>query len=206
MEKKYKEGLRLVVTLAFIFFLPYGFWLGIKALLRTQYPFHYVATGSMRPTLEVGYLVAIEGIDASLIRIGSDGDIIVFYEPGYYGDADHLIIHRSIDRIDVRGTLCFITKGDNNATNPVPDRWTRSPYTIAYDFNGRAVRVGGVPSRNVVGRLVMDVPYLGYFFMFLNPILKMAAVKVLLISIIVILVVWTVYDHAKGWHLQRADI
>lgn len=202
VKSKYKEGLRLAVTLSLILFAPYGLWFGIKALLRTQYPFHYVASGSMRPTLEVGDLVVIEGVDGSLIRLGSDGDVIVFYEPGYYGDADRLIIHRAIDRIDVQGTICFVTKGDNEATNPAPDLWTRSPYRIPYDFNGRVVLVGGVASRNVVGRLVLGIPYLGYFFMFLNPILKMAATKVLLIAAIVILVAWIAYDSAKGGHLN----
>ena len=59
-----------------------SFWFGIRAVLRTEYPFMAVASGSMEPTLPVGTLIVVQGyVDPSTIYAAPypQGDIIVFW-------------------------------------------------------------------------------------------------------------------------------
>ena len=38
-----------------------SFWFGIRVVLRTEYPFMAVASGSMVPTLHIGDLIVVQG-------------------------------------------------------------------------------------------------------------------------------------------------
>jgi len=106
-----------------------------RIVMNTESPIMVVPSTSMVPTLQVGDIVIVKGVDPETITVGT---IIIFQSPS--GSID--IIHRVIGITKERGTLYFQTKGDNNGA---PDPW--SP---------------GVPEQNVKGVLVARIPYVGY--------------------------------------------
>ncbi len=106
---------------------------GLKIALSTPDPIVTVVSGSMIPTLQIGDMLILKGIDPEDII---EGDIIVYYYP----PMDRLIIHRVFEMYD-DGT--FKTKGDNSITNSQPDRWVVQPEWVH-----------GTP--------ILKIPYLGY--------------------------------------------
>jgi len=68
-----------------------------------------IASGSMRPALEVGDLVMVIPVNPSQIQVG---DII------QYGKEGGMTLHRVVDIQTTKGARLFITKGDDN---PIPD-------------------------------------------------------------------------------------
>ena len=108
-------------------------YLGLQRALTTTHPWVTVASGSMRPTLEVGDLVIIQGTPASSIQVG---DIIVFDSP-----EGSLTIHR-VTRIQTlqNGTILFKTKGDANPSEDAD--W--------------------IPEQSVHGRVIYRIPYIGW--------------------------------------------
>jgi signal peptidase len=107
------------------------------------FPIHpsLVGSGSMTPVLKVGDITIIAKTPATNIKVG---DIIE------YRNAENLdIVHRVIKIQQVNGTLQFITKGDaNNAADPAP-----------------------VDSANVLGRVIFDVPKIGWVAIALKGLL-----------------------------------
>jgi len=108
-------------------------YFGMQFVLATDTPLVTVASGSMRPALEVGDLVLIHGIPASSIQIE---DIIVFDSP----EGAHTI-HR-VTRIEIlqNGTIQFKTQGDANPDEDL--KW--------------------ILEQNVHGRVIYRIPYIGW--------------------------------------------
>jgi signal peptidase len=92
-----------------------------------------VLSGSMSPGIKVGSAVITQPVDTGDIEVG---DIITFRSPRN----GEMITHRVI-AIEGENIRYFQTKGDANED---PD-----PYTV--------------PVANVEGRVIFDVPLLGYF-------------------------------------------
>ncbi|NOQ56258.1 MAG: signal peptidase I [Nanohaloarchaea archaeon] len=106
---------------------------GLKFALATPDPIVTVVSGSMIPTLQIGDMLFLKGIDPETIV---EGDIIVYYYP----PMGKLIIHRVFEMYDDGS---FRTKGDNIITNSKPDPWTVQPEWVH-----------GTP--------ILRIPYLGY--------------------------------------------
>jgi signal peptidase len=154
-----------------------AFWFGLQAGLGTQYPLLTVASGSMIPTLNVGDLIAVQGIanystvGAGLWKSPNEGDIIVFHRPPQYGP-DELIVHRAISKtLGDDGLWYFRTQGDNNG---VPDSWTVSQSLI-------------------VGKVVGKVPYLGYI-----PLTIRKPEGILLIVLLMVIIILAEYIPSSG--------
>ena len=92
---------------------------------------------SMSPTLNYGDVALIYRAPFSSLGVGS---IIAFHDPR--GDPI-VIMHRIVALGSCGGYRCFMTKGDNNATNPTVDPWN-------------------VSSSDYVGEVVLIIPYAGY--------------------------------------------
>jgi signal peptidase I len=146
------------------------FWYGLIAVFRTEHPLMAVATGSMRPTLEVGDLIIVQGglngneIYAAPKDGDPPGDVIVF--PGErVGRPGELIVHRAVEKTsDTNGLWHFKTQGDNN-TRADP---------------------GDVVETEIVGKLVGKVPWLGWPNLFLQTFHGKVLIIVLLGVLIVI--------------------
>jgi len=100
--------------------------------------FFTIYGGSMMPTIPIGSVVAVKSVEASAIKVG---DIITF-RAGI--EADKVVTHRVVEVSNGSGALCFRTAGDSNA-NP----------------DGSAVL-----AENVVGKVWVHVPFLGYLSSF----------------------------------------
>jgi signal peptidase len=98
-----------------------------------------VLSGSMEPQLKTGSLVVTRTVDPETIEVG---DIITF-RPTTIGE--NLITHRVVG-IGHNSPVHFETKGD---ASQKPD-----PFTV--------------PARNLVGKIVFHLPYLGYATEFLK--------------------------------------
>ncbi|NJE49520.1 signal peptidase I [Thermococcus sp. 9N3] len=106
--------------------------------LRTLTPL-VVLSGSMEPYFNPGDMVLIEPVNASGVQIG---DVVAFHPAWAKGEEarNTLYTHRVVGIIRNATGLYFVTKGDNNEENdPAP-----------------------VPAQNVVGKVTIVLPYLGY--------------------------------------------
>ncbi len=95
----------------------------------------YIAmSGSMEPAVKVGSVVVVKPLPAEEVVLG---DIITFRN-----DRSLTITTHRVDSLETENGLLFYTKGDaNNARDPLP-----------------------VQPRQLVGKVVLTVPYLGYLF------------------------------------------
>jgi signal peptidase len=118
---------------ALVFLITYGGMAVAGNVMSTDSPVMVVPSTSMVPTLNVGDIVFVKGVDPSTITVGT---IIIFRSP--MGSID--IIHRVIGISKQGDKLYFETRGDHN---PVADPWQ-------------------VPAENVKGVLVGKIPYIGY--------------------------------------------
>lgn len=149
---------RVVILIALVFIVTYGGMAVAGIVMNTESPVMVVPSRSMVPTLNVGDIVFVKGVDAETITVGT---IIIFRSPN--GEID--IIHRVIGITKVGDKLYFQTKGDNNAA---PDPWHP-----------------GVPEQNVKGVLAGRIPYVGYVTLALQGPLGMILIGFLIFLMII---------------------
>jgi len=150
------------MAIVLVVVVVFGFWFGMRAALNTNYPVLAVASGSMslnQPdsawsypfsrTLHIGDLIIVEGVTgpqdiyaAPLNVSGRSGDILVFRDP----DTGELIVHRAIGWYD---NNTVITQGDGNSIPGPPEG-------------------GRVPVSDVVGKVVLRVPWVGEVALFMQ--------------------------------------
>lgn len=109
-----------------------------------------VQTGSMLPAIKPGSLSFVRALPDNFYR---EGDIIAFNSPN---DGQDIIIHR-IDSITGSGNLFYTTKGDNNTG---VDNWT-------------------VSNSNIIGKQILNIPYLGNVSSFIKTPLGFGVLVVL---------------------------
>jgi signal peptidase len=144
--------LTLVLLIAFVF----GFWYIAQTALRTEYPALAVSSGSMLPTLNVGDLIIVQGVDPEQINAAPlNGDIIVFRSKF---DPNELIVHRAISSRPINGSLYeFKTGGD--AQGGVADHF--SPWNSTMEFNGKTYKM-------LIGKVIGRIPWIGNFALILH--------------------------------------
>jgi signal peptidase len=126
----------------------------------------------MRPTLEIGELIVVQGIsDVSELRAAPqpDGDIIVFRNPH---DEGELIVHRAINKTQsaIDGLWYIKTKGD---ANPSADPWS-----------GTNTWNTMISEKLLIGKVVGHVPYVGYIPLYVRTPLGMVLLIVLILIIV----------------------
>jgi signal peptidase I len=192
LKKVWKnEYIQTAAVIGIIAIIVFGFWYGSQAILNTSYPALAVVSGSMcvpyngqcdgwsHPfsyTLHIGDLIIVQGVDpANLNSDYPDSDIIVFKKPS---DQNELIVHRIVDEEEREGKIFFFTKGDGNSNT----RWPDTPSSSEYDpwNNGN-----GISEDLVVGKVVMRIPWIGHFVLFMRNGIGLP----LVVGLIVILVV-----------------
>jgi signal peptidase len=149
---------RVVILVGLVFLVTYGGMAVARIVMKTESPIMVVPSTSMVPTLNVGDIVIVKGVDPNTITVGT---IIIFRSPG--GSID--IIHRVIGIVKEGDRLYFQTKGDHN---PGPDPW-----------------LPGVPENNVKGVLVASIPYIGYVTLTLQGPLGIILIAFLILLMIV---------------------
>jgi len=183
------EYFQTVVVIGLIVLLVFGFWYGSQLALGTSYPALAVVTGSMcipydggcdglsdifERTLHVGDLKIVKGVNPD--ELNSDypnSDIIVFHRPN---NPDELIVHRIASKEVVDGATFFYTKGDGNPTH----KWPNPISSTEYDPWGE------VSANQVVGKVIMRIPYLGHVVLFMRNSLGLPLVIALIILLVII--------------------
>ncbi len=149
---------RVILLIVLLFVATYG---GVEVLrigLNSDSPLMVVSSGSMIPTLNVGDIIIVRGVNPQTVTVGT---IIIFHSPVDY---EMPIVHRVI-AIDHNGNaLFFETKGDNN---PVADGWR-------------------VPAQNLMGVYIAKIPYVGLLSLELRGPLGITVI-ILLIALIIAL-------------------
>ncbi len=141
-----KEYLKYFAFFIVIAIVAFGGIQVLKASLKTQYPVMVVVSESMIPTLGVGDFILvgqIQDFDDVVAEPQPEGDILVFLKPG---TSDEYIVHRAVEKTNNNGEWYFVTKGDNNAVQ-----------------DGRPVK-----ESNVMGKVIGNIPILGYFPMLIK--------------------------------------
>jgi signal peptidase I len=201
------EYLRTAIMVLLIVGVVFGFWYGSRWALKTDYPMLAVASGSMSlpkeviddgwsrpfaPTLHTGDLIIVQGVKpedifaAPFTESGRSGDILVFRVPG----SNELIVHRAVGKIvEPNGMIEFITQGDHN-DEP-------GPYSPT-------------PAENVVGKVIMRIPWVGHLALFMHDSTAVLLIVVLIIAVIAIEFALSEKTHKKtendqGAHVEKAS-
>ena len=168
---------KTVVAIVLIVAIVLGFFFGLQLALNTPYPMLTVESGSMSipydaadnfwlslthpfdRTLSIGDIIIVQGVNPKDLNTNyPNSDIIVFHSPF---DPSELIVHRIISTEVVDGTTYYQTKGDGNG-NP----WPQTPQSglDPWDSNNPP----GVPQSDIVGRVVMRIPWFGWVTLFMR--------------------------------------
>jgi len=168
-----KDYVQTVIMVIITIVIVIVFWYGLIFAFRTEHPLLAVASGSMRPTLQVGDLILVQGVQnaceihAAPKNASPPGDIIIFRKPVYPYD---LIVHRAVEKINGTDGHCyFYTQGDNEWTNRGRDPWTVRESDIVGKYTGA------------------KVPLLGYIALFFEPLQVKIAFIILWIILLIIL-------------------
>lgn len=160
-KKIVKETLELVFMIILALIITQGIRYGASHILKVETPFVVVASGSMSPTLNVGDLLIVQGANSRNLEIG---DIIVFRPPHPYWKGIPWV-HRIVDIRVKAGEVEYRTKGDANIA---PD-----PFWIKSD--------------NIIGKVLLRIPYLGYASLYLRE----WTVPIIAIVLLIIYIVYT---------------
>jgi signal peptidase I len=194
---QHNEYFKTIVAVVLVIVVVFGLFFGLRAALNTSDPALTVVSGSMSipydaadynfwltiatpfdRTLSVGDIIIVQGVNPKDLNTNyPNSDIIVFHEPGDYNT---LIVHRIVSAKTVDGTLYFITKGDGNGNN---NPWPETPTSglDTWDSNN------GVPASDVVGKVIMRIPWFGWVTIFVHDNQWGLPVIILLIMVIAII-------------------
>jgi len=171
-SKTVKEVVVVVVIILILIGGVYGIDITLKYTLHTSKPVVVVEGVSMQPTLHEGDILIVKGVDPEDIKIG---DIIVFEssESTPHILPNRTVVHRVIDiKYDEKqGQYLYLTKGDNNETNPIPDGW--------------------VPYKDVYGKVIFIIPRVGIISLWLR---KTHLAPVIIGALIVIMIILTIWE------------
>ncbi|KON34524.1 MAG: hypothetical protein AC479_00215 [miscellaneous Crenarchaeota group-6 archaeon AD8-1] len=169
LKKAWKnEHVQTAIIIGIIAIIVFGFWIGSRAVLNTSYPALAVVSGSMcvpyngrcdgwshpfSQTLHIGDLIIVQGTEASNLKSNyPNSDIIVFHKPY---DKSELIVHRIVEKEEREGIIYFSTKGDGNSNIRWPDIPSElDPWEVSEDL--------------VVGKVIMRIPWIGHFVLFMR--------------------------------------
>lgn len=126
-----------------------------------------VLSGSMEPAISTGSILVSRPVSPDEIRVG---DIITFT-----GSARERLITHRVTAIGQSDGIVFTTKGDaNNAQDPIP-----------------------VPAENVVGKVIVHLPFIGFIMSFAKTmpgIILMLVIPGFFIIWVELREIWDTYD------------
>ncbi|MHA2119377.1 MAG: signal peptidase I [Candidatus Thorarchaeota archaeon] len=149
---------KTVIVLLIVVIATFGGYGGFILAMGTSTPLVVVTSDSMVPALQQGDLLVLQGRAAEDIHLS---DIIV-YEDDWFTGAP--VVHRVVAIEIVEETYYFFTRGDANHAN---------------DPGNRTID-------EIIGVVILRIPYLGSVSMFLRTPTGLAAIALIFIAIIVI--------------------
>ena len=140
----------------------------VPAVVGADHSF-VVLTASMTPAIAPGDVVVVADRDPATI---SEGDVITFTR----GNNEVPVTHRVTTVTEGAGGVAFETKGDANSD----------------------VDSSLVPAGNVIGTVILTIPYIGYVIQFTNTPYGFVALVAGPIGLFVASEIWTLYRRQSG--------
>ena len=140
----------------------------VPAVIGAQYSF-VVLSGSMSPAIDPGDVVIVGEVDPATV---AEGDVITFVR----GDADAPVTHRVIGVEEDGAGLAFETMGDAN----------------------READANPVPATNVLGVVVLTIPYIGYVVQAVNTPAGFVLLVVVPLVLFVASELWSLFRAARS--------
>lgn len=151
------EITKTIFVIAIIVGVTLGGYGAFTVAMGTSSPLVVVESESMLPTLEVGHLLVLQARAPEQIHVG---DIIVF-DASYHTKP---IVHRIVQIENVSGELHYYTQGDNNDL--------QDPMYRVYE--------------DIIGVVVLAIPYIGHVTLFLHQPYGFAIVIVLFLALLIL--------------------
>jgi hypothetical protein len=207
LKKLVKNHGRKLLTVLVVFALIaigfLGFWFALKATLNTEYPMLPVSSISMcvfqsncdslaypfEPTLHVGDLVIVQGVDARDVRFAyPNSDVLVFHSPKSDSyDSDALVITRVVAKEEKNGMVYFRTKGDGVGIHAWPETPSLLECDRWYDYRENYTWNDMISEKLLVGKVVFRIPWIGYIALFVqNPSGILVVVMIIIIVIVIV--------------------
>ncbi|TFG31515.1 signal peptidase I [Candidatus Thorarchaeota archaeon] len=150
-----------IAKTSFIILIVVGATLGSYGIftltMGTSTPLVVVESKSMIPNLDIGHLLILQNRAPDRIYLN---DIIVF-NTDYHNKP---IVHRIVEIQNVSGELRYFTKGDNNSLRD-------QGYRVYED---------------IIGVVVLAIPYVGYVTLFLHEPYGLPIVLIIFIALLVL--------------------
>ena len=137
-------------------------------VIGAEYSF-VVLTGSMAPAIDPGDVVIVGERDPSSIQ---EGDVITFVR----GDAETPVTHRVVGVEEGDAGVAFETKGDANAE----------------------VDASPVPASNVLGVVILTIPYIGYVVQATDGPVGFALLVIVPLALLVASELWTLFNSSRA--------
>jgi len=155
------EYVQTAITIILTIVLVFVFWFGLQLALNTRNPVSAVVSTSMLPTLNVGDLIVIQGVDPSELNAQYiTGDIVVFEHP----TRGEPIVHRAVKLEERSDGYWITTHGDNN--RPSEEQFHES---------------------FLIGKVIAKIPYIGNITLFLQTLGDIYFYIVMIIIVITII-------------------
>jgi hypothetical protein len=125
-------------------------------------------------TLHVGDILIIVPVNAKDLNTNYPNSDIIVYNTAAFGR----VVHRIVATTTINGQIEFYTKGDGNGIN----KWPNTPTVAEYDS------WSPIAPDQIVGKVVMRIPWVGHITLFLQSIASGNSSKVI-VPIVVVLIV-----------------
>ncbi len=151
------EFTKTLLIIALIVGMTLGGYGLFTVSMGTSNPLVVVESESMLPTLEVGHLLVLQARAPEQIQVGN----IIVFNAAYHTKP---IVHRIVEIQNVTGELHYYTLGDNN------------------DLRDPGYRL----HEDIIGVVVLAVPYVGHVTLFLHEPYGFAIVAVLFLALLIL--------------------
>jgi len=192
------EFVKTLIAIGLVIVIVLGGYFVLGLALGTDTPIRVVESGSMciaagrcdglsdvfTQTLHIGDLIIIQRLDnVEEYNVNyPNSDIIVYRNPELEVNLGATpIVHRIVARYEVNGTYYFQTKGDGNGHH-----WPASITSTEYDSYTFWNTGQGVTEEQILGRVVMRVPYVGWTTLLMRNTYWALPIVVAVIMILVI--------------------
>jgi hypothetical protein len=179
-----------------------GTWFALRFALHTDYPLLPVSSAGMctcqlncdgfthplEPTLHIGDLVIVQGVNAENVSDAyPNSDILVFFLPksdSYQDDA--LALARVVEKKENGGLVYFRTKSDGKGVHLWPEMPNVSECDYWCDYRENCTLNGMISEKLLVGKVVSRIPLIGHIALFLNSTLGILVVVALIVAVLIV--------------------
>ena len=197
-----KKFLTTLVLLMLVVIGFLGFWFALRIILSTECPLLPVRSGNMctlqfpcdglrhpfKPTLHVGDLIIVRGVDAGSVEVAyPSSDVVVFHVPKQNSyQEDEPIITRVVAKEERDGIVYFRTKSDGEGTHIWPEIPDMSECDRWYDHRENYTRNGMISEKLLIGKVILRIPWVGRIALFVS---KSSGIFIIVILMVILVIV-----------------